>query len=584
MDSQDALDDFVNEVVEEVVSSISSGQSVQSNGVNAVRGLASLVSHKRCAAIVCSSADFLLPPPSSPKANEAVQPPAPNAAAANNPMMQMMMMMTRPRPYKGRSGPAIENKTLLGKVFRLGFNWEDQAVWSKFKGVRLQRDHDNLVSKGRAESRAQQAANNSLLMAFLTGGPSCQSKVLRWIADALSVNTGASGMSPDPSKTSSKVFMLNLCAAMLKLCEPFCVKDTSKQDLIHQDFLNFDDDEDGHMGVFPLKGDDAVARCSSSQGEGDDGGEANDSSMTDSSPPKFNFITKCFYFAARALHLGFLPFKAQHRSLQQHIGHSQWQIIHQGGEWRTDERVQLLMAKQWALEIVAMDPEILTAALHFYNCAGQFMGKMSSGTLQQQPEHVIDDMCDLTAFVSTSRNVSMDQLSGLNFSSIFAIVVRLLSKDEHETIKNYNLRAKLGDTIANIFLPEEFKDKSHDDRKTVPFSCYSSAETGQPFLLTDVLAQDTLAPSLLFLYGEVERTDGEDKAKHRSNICNILKYLWQTKAHRPAFQKIAEDEDAFIDFANGIINETVTLISAIFEKLPEVRNYQLALVSARKSR
>ena len=80
----------------------------------------------------------------------------------------------------------------------------------------------------------------------------------------------------------------------------------------------------------------------------------------------------------------------------------------------------------------------------------------------------------------------------------------------------------------------------------------------------------------VFLYGEVERTDIEAKQKHRSNICNILKYLWEQQSHRPAFQKIAEDEEVFIEFANGIVNETVSLISSIMEKLPEIRNYQLS--------
>mgnify|MGYP000962474614 CR=1 FL=1 len=44
-----------------------------------------------------------------------------------------------------------------------------------------------------------------------------------------------------------------------------------------------------------------------------------------------------------------------------------------------------------------------------------------------------------------------------------------------------------------------------------------------------------------------------------------------------AFAKITADKDSFIKFANGIMNETNSLISSVMEKLISIRNIQLQI-------
>lgn len=97
---------------------------------------------------------------------------------------------------------------------------------------------------------------------------------------------------------------------------------------------------------------------------------------------------------------------------------------------------------------------------------------------------------------------------------------------------------------------------------------------GRPYLLSSPRAQETLAPSLLLLYGEVEHTGHYQKMKHRSKISSVLKYLWNATEHRAAFTKITSDKVAFIKFANGIMNETNSLISSVMEKLISIRSIQ----------
>lgn len=49
---------------------------------------------------------------------------------------------------------------------------------------------------------------------------------------------------------------------------------------------------------------------------------------------------------------------------------------------------------------------------------------------------------------------------------------------------------------------------------------------------TPLLKQETLAPALLLLYGDVEHTGHYDKLEHRFHIAAVLKYLWQCPEHR----------------------------------------------------
>lgn len=139
-----------------------------------------------------------------------------------------------------------------------------------------------------------------------------------------------------------------------------------------------------------------------------------------------------------------------------------------------------------------------------------------------------------------------------------------------QMVRNYNLRATLGDVLFEIFLPS-----GNDDRRDVPTSVACDPMAGgQTYLLSDKSAQESLAPSLLLLYGEVEHTGYYDKMSHRAKISSLLKYLWESAEHRPAFRSITQNKESFIKFANGIINETNTLIATVMQKLPEIRMAQ----------
>jgi len=123
----------------------------------------------------------------------------------------------------------------------------------------------------------------------------------------------------------------------------------------------------------------------------------------------------------------------------------------------------------------------------------------------------------------------------------------------------------IGNALHDVFLPE--------NNPRVPISALSDIN-GRPYLLSSIAAQETLAPSLLLLYGEVEHTGHYEKVKYRTKISSILQYLWNSSEHRPAFSKITGDKESFINFANGIMNETNDLMSTVIEKLVSIRSIQ----------
>jgi ubiquitin conjugation factor E4 B len=145
----------------------------------------------------------------------------------------------------------------------------------------------------------------------------------------------------------------------------------------------------------------------------------------------------------------------------------------------------------------------------------------------------------------------------------------------YQLVRNYNLRAKLGDVLHDIFLP-----RNSDRHSEVPDSitCDPLAR-GQPYLTSDRMSKETLAPSLLLLYGEVENTGYYEKNDHRTKIAALLKFLWDSPDHKAAFKGITEDKNSFITFANGIVNEMNSKFADVMEALPSIRTAQVQMAN-----
>lgn len=567
--SQDeaSFQSIIVSVVQNLMKSLKTCESLDSgvgdtSALGLVAALTSVCSHKKAALAVAQSDLFLIPAEGTSQAAELIRPPVPPGAD-----LLRMLGGGDYRPYQRRSGPGLEKETLLGTVLRISTPKSNPA-FSPSTVLRQSLDSaERATNQQRSQLKIYQDASHQLIMSLIKGGPAVRAKVLQWFQDCQRVNPGATAMRPDTTKVSSSALLLNVSVALLKLCQPF-VTDTKKHHLIDPSFVWAS--EVGRK-LFPTTGDDAIPRLGDSE-------EINDpnNTSTASYAPKNAFIPEVFFLAARSLALGIVPLLSSHENLLRHISHQHWELSNSnnGRDIYSDPHFCMMVSRQRSQEVALFQEEMVTDTLLMSDLIAKVLvSQVDDAQLAKLPEHLVQNMCEI---LMSLAKLKAKLLKGISLKHVFQLVVKLLSPSYTKMVRNYNLRAQLGDVLYEIFLPST----GAKDKRDVPASvaCDPSA-FGQTFLLSDPTAQKTLAPSLLLLYGEVEHTGYYDKMSHRAKISSLLKYLWESSEHRPAFREITQNKESFIKFANGIINETNTLIATVMQKLPEIRAAQEQMAS-----
>jgi len=531
--------------------------STGESGLVQVSALTSLCSVKKAAAAVTKVQNFLLPPADSPQSAERVSAPIPQIPAGATQQQQsifrMMAAMSQgSQGYLRRSGPGLEKETLLGLVMRLGTPMDSPAITSQFQNAagRSRTDVKKSTSTLRRQLKIYQDSVYALVKALITAGEEARTPVMQWFTDALLVNVGANALRPDKTKVSNTQTLQNISIVLLKLCEPF-MKDASR---IHPGFVS---SPEHHGGIFVSTGDNAIPRLS----------ENTDSSQEPYNP-KNTFIPMCFFLCVRSLHLGAVANSAYHSNIVRQVNHMAWNLRQRNSDVMSDPQFNHVLSMQFANEVSLLSTDAVVDILRFFNLSAGFLLQIDDKALPLMPEHMVEDICSFVVFVT--RFAAAD-LQSVELGNVFKCVVKLLSPKYASTVRNYNLRAKLGDVLHDVYLPPD-----RDSSVPSSISCDPKAG-GRPYLLSDTSSQETLAPSLLLLYGEVEHTGYYEKMIHRANIASLLQYLWESKEHRLAFRRITQNKDSFIKFANGIMNEMNSLIANVMEKLPEIRTVQVQM-------
>lgn len=598
----DAFETMVTDVVTCITDALSKCKSLLDesppdaglggNGLLLTSALRELCTNKKAATCLTQVPSFLIPPADSPQASEWVGgPPPPQIPRGANPhqidFIRRMQEMSNSRMR--RSGKGLEEDTVLGNVLRLGLPWKHESVLSSYVNPMRRSPKDiNQISEGhRRQLELYQSKCNELIRQLVVAGEQPRQKVSRlhaailtwsllsgflsycmsfllnrmqviqWLTDALLVNAKADAMEKDPTKISSEELLYNLSVVLLKLCDPFVSK-PEKAALIDPGFVS---SPKSHGGVYELAGDNALTRLGDNISHSEDGYN-----------PKNSFIPLCFFFCSRALALSIVPGMAYYHRTSLHVSRMGWHIRSANGDLYSDRRFNHVLQSKCAMGIVVKSPTFATDVFRFYNAVAGFLLRLDSDQLKTMPEHMVSDACAVLDFAS---HHTTGLLSGIDFGNSFRLTVKLLSKDCAKLVRNYNLRASLGDILHNIFLPGD-----GSRRNEIPESVICDPLSGgRPYLVSDKMCQDTLAPSLLLLYGEVETTGFYEKSSHREKIAALLKYLWDSPEHKLAFRKIAEDQESFVTFANGIINDMNDKFAGVMEKLPAIRTVQLQMAN-----
>lgn len=406
----DALDRVVSEIADIFFAKVSRCESVLDNldgaeGMIIASAFSALCSHKKAAEALTKHEKFLLPREGTPQASEMIRPALPTQAGNF-----FQLLAGGQNAYKKRSGKALELQTIIGIVLRLGAPKTNQAFSPQSILTQSQDSVERTTSQQRSHLHLHQEACTQFIKAMLKGGSVAVSNVMQWFTDAMLVNTGASAMRPDPSKVSSTNLLLNLSVVLLKLCEPF-VDDEKKMKLIDPGFVSSAAD---NGGIFPLSGDDMVARL----------GERAEDSMTDSYNPKNTFIPQTFFLCSRSLHYGMCPALSYHENLLRHIGHMHWEIRNSGGDIRSNPQFGVLIARERSAEVGLFEPDMVKDTCRFCNFLARVLFEMEEDVLRTMPEDFVTDLC---AIIVSIAKLKPKLLAGIDLRYVFKLCVKLLS-------------------------------------------------------------------------------------------------------------------------------------------------------------
>ncbi|TYZ59954.1 hypothetical protein PybrP1_002431 [[Pythium] brassicae (nom. inval.)] len=465
-------------------------------------------------------------------------------------------------PFTGRR---LQDATALGIVLRFSAG-QDPAVAQMFSNItkRTKPDVDNSVHSLQHKLASVRQSGTEIVTLLLKAGGAARAHVLAWLEQAVHVNAERAKENPDVNVTSSDGTALNLTAVLLRLCGPFLPPASHKAHLINVEFLGV------QSPVFPFDGTKLLGNTSET-----------DARHVADVARDFNFVTRCYFLTARAVHLGPVAAMGQYLRLLRQLSYFQSRV-NDAADPRLRAHFDSLATSKMVLDAELLHPDLLHDLLRFVLlsaevvvalCSGQrgptsdtapalqlpLPDPASNALLAHVPEHLVDDVCTVLIFVA---RLQPKALQALALDAVLTMVLVVLSSPAY--VRSPHLRAKMSEVLFRVFLPTE----ESDERET------AGTAAGVQLLTTDPLAQQHLAPSLLALYGDVEHTGFYEKLEHRYNIACLLKFLWRQPGHKAAFVRIAEHRGSFVRFAHGLMNHINGLVTDALISLPEIKVLQ----------
>lgn len=146
--------------------------------------------------------------------------------------------------------------------------------------------------------------------------------------------------------------------------------------------------------------------------------------------------------------------------------------------------------------MTALEPSPPTGSESEWMQTEQALAPQQLAILQALPEHLVDDLADAVLFIAKTEP---SFLSANSFQGMLSMIVFFLRRPW--AIKSPHLRAKLGQVLVYLYLPTH----ALDDMER--WSGSKATEGPQRHILASHSgAQQHLAPGLLLLYGDVEKT------------------------------------------------------------------------------
>lgn len=465
---------------------------------------------------------------------------------------------------------------------------------------------------------ALDALNESLQKVFhllLKCSTEVRHLTLQWIGNCLHSNANRGKIWNTQNDVSfnsmlcvSDGFMLNLGNVLLRLCQPFCIKQNdSKVPKIDPTYCAADvNDEDECINSnIHLKGMSSET-CLIPMSEGG----ARPVAKT------FGFTTECFFLTHRALDLGYRVVLDKLLRTNQDLVRIQrvYQDAQNGGRSEVfdiiTQRMEEEMTKYLSLRASLLVPEMLKLLAKFHATTAfwlvqVYLNDIKIGeneenyipkeckevkfplpgtvpdTLRCIPEFVVENTIRFL-YLLRRINPNIFEEQGQSFLTPVLTEIIVLMESQ-QRLYNPHLRARLAEGLEAL-LPTS-------DETMSPVTPSLGTFHREQLFITHPYRQ-YIVPNLLKVFVSIEMTGQsvqfEQKFNYRRPMYVVMEYLWKLPEHRNNFISLAEEAEAnmeaaqpplFLRFINLLMNDAVFLLDEALSSMAQLKQ----LIQARES-
>jgi ubiquitin conjugation factor E4 A len=385
---------------------------------------------------------------------------------------------------------------------------------------------------------------------------------------------------------ASDAFFLNLGAALLKLCQPFCKPRSSRLLTFNPTYCALKElnDEERKIKNVHMRGLDKETCLIPAVQE-------------PKFPQNYNLVTENLALTEYTLYLGFHRLHDQMVKINQNLHRLQvaWRDAQQSSSPAADslrEQFERLMTIYLSTKTAMTEPQMLQNCLNLQVSMAVLLVQLAIGnegsqpieltfplpdgysSLAYVPEFFADNLGDflifLRRFADDILETSADSLEHvLHFITIFTGSI--------ERMKNPHLRAKLAEVLEAVM--------PHLDQTPSPLV---SSVFHRKRVFCNFPYAPQLAEALIKVFVDIEFTGDphqfEQKFNYRRPMYPILRYMWGTDNYRESIKDLADyasknleamNPPLFLRFLNLLMNDAIFLLDEAIQYLSKIKIQQI---------
>nr|XP_060643012.1 ubiquitin conjugation factor E4 A [Anolis sagrei ordinatus] len=432
-----------------------------------------------------------------------------------------------------------------------------------------------------------------VLKNLLQLSPQTKHRILSWLGNCLQANAGRTKIWANQMPEiffqmyASDAFFLNLGAALLRLCQPFCKPRSPRLLTFDPTYcalkeLNEEEQKSRNVHIRGLEKETCLIP----------------STVEPEFAPSYNLVTENLVLTQYTLHLGFHRLHDQMIKLNQSLHRLQvaWREAQQSSSPSADnlrEQFERLMTIYLSTKAAMTEPQMLQNCLHLQVSMAVLLVQLAIGNqgpelvdltfplpdvkhsvLAYVPEFFADNLGDffifLRRFADDLLETSADLLEQvLHFVTIFT--------GDVDRMKNPHLRAKLAEVLEAVM--------PHLDQAQTPLL---SSVFHRKRVFCSYPHAAYLAEALIKVFVDIEFTGDphqfEQKFNYRRPMYPILRYMWGTDSYRESIKALAgyasENLEAmnpplFLRFLNLLMNDAIFLLDEAIQYLSKIKIQQI---------